>query len=155
MIMQNAELTHIERRLLNDFQRDFPLSPTPYADIARELGVSEAEVLATLTRLKQQGAVSRVGAVLRPNTVGVSTLAAMAVPNTELETIAALVSAYPEVNHNYEREHALNLWFVVTAPDSGRLQQVLDDIASRSGYEVLPFPLLEDYHIDLGFDLKF
>jgi DNA-binding Lrp family transcriptional regulator len=155
MIMQNAELTHIERRLLNDFQRDFPLSPTPYADIARELGVSEPEVLATLTRLKQQGAVSRVGAVLRPNTVGVSTLAAMAVPNTELETVAALVSAYPEVNHNYEREHALNLWFVVTALDSGRLQQVLDDIASRSGYEVLPFPLLEDYHIDLGFDLKF
>ena len=154
-MMQNAELTHIERRLLNDFQHDFPLSPTPYADIAHELGVSEAEVLTTLARLQQQGAVSRVGAVLRPNTVGASTLAAMAVPNTELETVAALVSAYPEVNHNYEREHALNLWFVVAAPDSGRLQQVLDDIASRSGYEVLPFPLLEDYHIDLGFDLKF
>lgn len=153
--MQNSELTRIERRLLNDFQHDFPLSPTPYADIARELGVSEAEVLATLTSLQQQGAVSRVGAVLRPNTVGVSTLAAMAVPNAELETVAALVSAFPEVNHNYEREHSLNLWFVVTAPDSARLQQVLDDIASRSGYEVLPFPLLEDYHIDLGFDLKF
>lgn len=152
--MQNAELTHIERRLLNDFQHDFPLSPTPYADIAHELGVSEAEVLATLTRLRQQGAVSRVGAVLRPNTVGVSTLAAMAVPNAELEAVAALVSAYPEVNHNYEREHRLNLWFVVTAPDSARLQQVLDEIASQSGYEVLPFPLLEDYHIDLGFDLK-
>jgi len=148
-------MNELERRLLNDYQRDFPLTPTPYADIARELGVSEAEVLATLTRLQQQGAVSRVGAVLRPNTVGASTLAAMAVPNTELETVAALVSAYPEVNHNYEREHALNLWFVVAAPDSGRLQQVLDDIASRSGYEVLPFPLLEDYHIDLGFDLKF
>jgi DNA-binding Lrp family transcriptional regulator len=154
MVMQNAELTHIERRLLNDFQHDFPLSPTPYADIAHELGVSEAEVLTTLARLQQQGAVSRVGAVLRPNTVGVSTLAAMAVPNAELETVAALVSAHPEVNHNYEREHTLNLWFVVTAPDGERLRQVLDDIASQSGYEVLPFPLLEDYHIDLGFDLK-
>lgn len=152
--MQNAELTHIERRLLNDFQHNFPLSPTPYADIARELGVSEAEVLTTLTRLQQQGAVSRVGAVLRPNTVGVSTLAAMAVPNAELETVAALVSAYPEVNHNYEREHTLNLWFVVTAPDSVRLQQVLNEISTRCGYVVLPFPLLEDYHIDLGFDLK-
>jgi len=147
-------LSDLERHLLNDYQHGFPLSPTPYADIAHELGVSEAEVLATLTRLQQQGAVSRVGAVLRPNTVGVSTLAAMAVPNAELETAAALVSAYPEVNHNYEREHSLNLWFVVTAPDSVRLQQVLDDIAARSGYEVLPFPLIEDYHIDLGFDLK-
>jgi siroheme decarboxylase len=147
-------LSDLERRLLNDYQHDFPLSPTPYADIAHKLRVSEAEVLAALTRLQQQGAVSRVGAVLRPNTVGVSTLAAMAVPNTELETVAQLVSAYPEVNHNYEREHALNLWFVVTAPDSERLQQVLDEIAAHSGYEVLPFPLLEDYHIDLGFDLK-
>jgi len=154
--MQTNEtmLSDLERRLLNDFQHDFPLSSTPYADIARELGVSETEVLTALTRLKQQGAVSRVGAVLRPNTVGVSTLAAMAVPNAELEAVAALVSAYPEVNHNYEREHTLNLWFVVTAPDSARLQQVLDEISTRSGYAVLPFPLLEDYHIDLGFDLK-
>ena len=155
--MQTNEtmLSNLERRLLNDFQHDFPLSPTPYADIAHKLGVSEVEVLGALTRLKQQGAVSRVGAVLRPNTVGVSTLAAMAVPNTELETVAALVSAYPEVNHNYEREHRLNLWFVANAPDAPRLQAVLNDIAARSGYEVLSFPLLEDYHIDLGFDLKF
>ncbi|HWR88272.1 MAG TPA: hypothetical protein VN277_07625 [Acidiferrobacterales bacterium] len=152
--MQIAELTDIERRLLNDWQQHFPLSSTPYADIARELGVNEEEVLQTLTRLQAQGSISRIGAVLRPNTVGVSTLAAMAVPNAELETVAALVSAYPEVNHNYEREHTLNLWFVVTAPDSARLQQVLNEISTRSGYAVLPFPLLEDYHIDLGFDLK-
>ncbi len=148
-----ADLTDLERRLLDTYQQGLPLSSTPYADMAQTLGVSEAEVLTTLTHLQQQGAVSRVGAVLRPNTVGVSTLAAMAVPNAELETVAALVSAYPEVNHNYEREHTLNLWFVVTAPDSARLQQVLDEISARSGYVVLPFPLLEDYHIDLGFDL--
>jgi DNA-binding Lrp family transcriptional regulator len=148
-----AVLNGLERRVLNDFQHDFPLSPTPYADIAHKLGVSEAEVLAVLARLKQQGAVSRVGAVLRPNTVGVSTLAAMAVPPESLEQVAALVSACAEVNHNYEREHRLNLWFVANAPDAPRLQAVLGDIALRSGYEVLTFPLLEDYHIDLGFDL--
>ena len=148
-----AVLNGLERRVLNDFQHDFPLSPTPYADIAHKLGVSEAEVLAVLARLKQQGAVSRVGAVLRPNTVGVSTLAAMAVPPESLEQVAELVSACAEVNHNYEREHRLNLWFVANAPDAPRLQAVLGDIALRSGYEVLTFPLLEDYHIDLGFDL--
>lgn len=152
--MPDTDLTGIERRLLNDFQHGFPLSPTPYADIAQSLGVSEAEVLATLVRLKQQGAVSRVGAVVRPNTVGVSTLAAMAVPPGELERVAARVSGFAEVNHNYEREHRLNLWFVVTAPDRTRLQQVLDEIAARAGYELLSFPLVEDYHIDLGFDLR-
>jgi DNA-binding Lrp family transcriptional regulator len=154
--MQTNEvgLSELERRLLNDFQHDFPLTPTAYADIAQVLGVSETEVLETLTRLKQQGAVSRVGAVLRPNTVGVSTLAAMAVPPERLDEVAHIVNGYAEVNHNYEREHRLNLWFVATAPDSARLQAVLNEIGVRSGLEVLAFPLLEDYHIDLGFDLN-
>jgi hypothetical protein len=98
--------------------------------------------------------VSRVGAVLRPNTVGVSTLAAMAVAPERLDAVAQLVNGYAEVNHNYEREHRLNLWFVATAPDSARLQAVLNEIADRCGLEVLVFPLIEDYHIDLGFDLK-
>jgi DNA-binding Lrp family transcriptional regulator len=144
----------LDQRLLNDFQRGFPLTPTPYADIARELGVTEAEVIARLKALMTDGAVSRVGAVVRPNTVGVSTLAAMSVPAAELESVAALVSGYAEVNHNYEREHEINLWFVTTAPDAAHLQRVLDEIAARSGIEVLSFPLLEDYHIDLGFELK-
>ena len=148
------ELTELDRRLLNDFQQDFPLSSTPYADIAHDLGVTEAEVLARLEALKNAGAVSRVGAVVRPNTVGVSTLAAMAVPPEQLESVAALVNGYTEVNHNYEREHRLNLWFVATAPDTERLQSTLDEIAARTGYEVLSFPLVEDYHIDLGFEMR-
>lgn len=143
----------LDRHLLNDFQHEFPLTLTPYADMARTLGVSEDEVIARLRALNQAGSISRVGAVLRPNTVGVSTLAAMAVLPVELEPVAAVVSSYAEVNHNYEREHRLNLWFVVTAPDTARLQAVLNDIAARTGYEVLSFPLVEDYHIDLGFDL--
>ncbi len=146
--------TEFDRRLLNDFQHEFPLTPAPYADIARELGVTEDEVIARLHMLKYAGAVSRVGAVVRPNTVGASTLAAMAVPPEELLAVAELVSDYTEVNHNYEREHRLNLWFVATAPDAARLQAVLDEIAARTGYEVLSFPLVEDYHIDLGFDLR-
>ena len=151
---RSAEFSEIDRRLLNDFQQEFPLSPTPYADIARALGVSEDEVIAALARLQARGAVSRVGAVVRPNTVGASTLAAMSVPPAEIERVAALVSGFPEVNHNYEREHALNLWFVASAPEADRLRAVLDDIAARTGYEVLAFPLVEDYHIDLGFDLR-
>jgi len=147
-------MNKLDQKLLNDFQHGFPLTPTPYADIARELGMTEAEVLARLEALIAAGAVSRVGAVVRPNTIGVSTLAAMCVPPADLERVAALVSSFPEVNHNYEREHEFNLWFVVTAPDAAHRQRVLDDIAERTGREVLSFPLLEDYHIDLGFDLR-
>jgi DNA-binding Lrp family transcriptional regulator len=147
-------LSALDKRLVNDFQDELPFAPTPYADMAAALGVSEHEVLARLQALSASGAVSRVGAVLRPNTVGVSTLAAMRVPPAELEQVAALVNSYAEVNHNYEREHEFNLWFVATAPDASRLQQVLGDIAARSGIEVLDFPMLEDYHIDLGFEMR-
>jgi len=148
------QYSELEQRLLNDFQQGLSLSPTPYADLADQLGVDEDTVLANLRKLQQEGAVSRVGAVFKPNRVGVSTLAAMAVPETELQSVADIVSAFDEVNHNYERDHHYNLWFVVATTDSERLQLVLQEIERRSGYAVLDLPMLEDYFIDLGFDLR-
>jgi len=147
-------LSPLERRLLNDFQHGLPLVPRPYAAMARRLGVSETEVIATLRRLAERGAVSRVGPVFRPNRAGVSTLAAMAVAPEDLERIAAIVSGFAEVNHNYEREHEYNLWFVVTAPDAAALREVLARIEAATGHALLELPLLEDFHIDLGFELE-
>jgi len=143
-----------ERRLLNDYQRDFPLEPRPFARIADELGLREDDVLAMLADLQAGGTVSRVGAVVRPNTIGASTLAAMAVPVERLETVAALISARPEVNHNYEREHALNLWFVVAAADQAAVRATLESIAAETGLPVVDLPLQTAYRIDLGFDLS-
>ena len=137
--------------LLNDFQHDFPLSPTPFAQIARRLNTSTATVLARLRELQRQGSVSRVGPVFRPNTIGASTLAAMRVPAAELEAVAAVVNGFPEVNHNYEREHRYNLWFVVTAANQAVLAETLARIEARTGHAVLSLPLVRDYHIDLGF----
>lgn len=147
-------LSPLERAIVNRFQHGFPRVPRPYAKIGAEVGCSEAEALAAVRSLSARGVLQRVGAVVRSGSVGCSTLAAMRVPAERLAEVAEFVSAIPEVNHNYEREHELNLWFVATAPDRDRLQGLLDDIAARSGIEVLAFPLVEDYHIDLGFDLK-
>jgi DNA-binding Lrp family transcriptional regulator len=141
-------------RLLNDFQRNFPLDPAPFARIARSLDTTAETVLETLKELQARGAVSRVGPVFRPNTVGASTLAAMAVPLQRLEAVAAIVSAFPQVNHNYEREHRFNLWFVVTAENPLALQETLNDIQDSTGCAVLSLPLLRDYHIDLGFRMQ-
>lgn len=149
-----AVLTELERRLLDAYQRGFPLSPTPYADMARALGTDEPSVLAALERLQTQGVISRVGVVVKPRTLGASALAAMAVPEERLEEVAALVNAYPEVNHNYEREDPLNLWFVAAAVDATRLAALFDEIEARTGLRVARLPMIEDYHIDLGFKLK-
>lgn len=143
----------LELHLLNDYQRGFPLVPAPFSTIAHELGVSEETVLGTLRKLCVEGAVSRVGAVFRPHRVGHSALAAMSVPQHRLEVVAEIVNARPEVNHNYEREHAYNLWFVVTAEDEPRVLQVLRELELEIGCRALYLPMLEDYHIDLGFSL--
>jgi DNA-binding Lrp family transcriptional regulator len=146
-------LTALEKCLLNEYQRGFPLCPEPYAEIAAQLGVSEADVILTLESLQRRGFISRVGPVFTPQRAGASTLAALAVPEDRLESVAGQISAYAEVNHNYQREHAWNLWFVVTAPDQQRVEQVLADIEAVTGLPVLNLPLQRAFYIDLGFPL--
>ncbi|MEN8215099.1 MAG: Lrp/AsnC family transcriptional regulator [Pseudomonadota bacterium] len=153
--MAHDELSALQEILLNDFQRDFPLSPTPYADIASRLGVTEAEVLDALRELNEAEIISRIGPVFRPHHIGTSTLVAMAVPKGRLQDVANYISGLPEVNHNYEREHRFNLWFVVTATTEEHLQALLIEIEENTGIAVMSLPMLESYHIDLGFDLKF
>jgi len=144
----------LEFRLLNEFQRDFPLCPAPFAELAARLGVGKRTVLTGLEKLRREGKISRVGAVFAPKRIGASTLAAMAVPAQQLEAVAAAVNRFPEVNHNYEREHRYNLWFVVTAASEGRLQATLGAIEKAAGHPLLALPLLEEFHIDLGFPLQ-
>ncbi len=146
--------TDLEFALLNRFQRDFPLVSRPFAALAQQLDISENCVIGHLQQLQDRGAISRVGAAFRPNAIGASALAALAVPQDRLEEVAACVSAMPEVNHNYEREHRYNLWFVVTAATQQHLGEVLQRIEHSSGCgPVWALPLIEDFHIDLGFDL--
>jgi DNA-binding Lrp family transcriptional regulator len=141
-------------RLLNEFQRGFPLVREPYAAIARRLGTDDVWVRETLARAVADGRVSRIGAVFRPGAIGVSTLAALAVPAADLARVAAIVSARPEVNHNYEREHRYNLWFVAAAANPQSLAAALDAIAAETGHVPMSLPLVADYWIDLGFDLS-
>ena len=142
-----------ELTLLNDFQRDFPLCPQPYRSIAQRVGRSEARIIAALSRLQRAGKVSRVGAVFRPGVIGASTLAAMMVPEDRLAEVAAMVNAHPQVNHNYARSDEWNLWFVATAPDAQTLAAALHRIETQCRCPLIRLPLIEDYHVDLGFAL--
>jgi DNA-binding Lrp family transcriptional regulator len=145
------ELTGIEKKLVNGWQKGFPLAPRPYARIADELNITEDQVIETLASLKIRGALSRIGAVVKPNTVGASSLVAMAVPTEQLDKVAAIVGAEPQVNHNYERENELNLWFVVAATSTTELEDTLARIERNTGLTTVRLPLKKAYHIDLGF----
>ena len=148
-----AQLSALEKCLLNEYQRDFPLCASPFALIADQQGVTEEEVIVTLESLQQRGLISRVGPVFAPLRAGASTLAALSVPGDELQRVADIVSHFEEVNHNYEREHMFNLWFVVTASNEAHVQRVLDAIEKETGLEILKLPLERSFYIDLGFPL--
>jgi DNA-binding Lrp family transcriptional regulator len=146
-------LTPLHKQLLNDYQHDFPLSARPYQNIADALGVTEAEILSAFAELNDNNFISRIGPVIPPNQIGVSALIAMSVPKLQLQVVADIISAYPEVNHNYEREHPFNLWFVVIASDARHLQAVVESIEQETTYKAMQLPMLDDFFIDLGFKL--
>lgn len=139
--------------LLDRYQRDFPLCPRPYAQLAEQCGSDETKLLHGLQAAQQAGVLARIGAVFAPNTVAASTLAALAVPPDRLAAVAAQVSARRAISHNYQRSHAYNLWFVASAADRAALDALLSEIAADTGLAVLDLPLEREYHIDLGFAL--
>jgi DNA-binding Lrp family transcriptional regulator len=148
-------LTPMHKQLLNDFQQDFPISPTPFKDIASSLGITEDDVLLAFNELANEQFISRIGSIIAPNHIGISTLVAMAIPDEQLQSVADIVSCYPEVNHNYERENRFNLWFVLIAKDDEHLQSVIEEIETQTRFKAMQLPLLADYFINLGFEMDF
>lgn len=116
--------------------------------------MSSGDVLQIYRQWKKEGVLSRVGAVFNQASGGASMLAAMAVPQERLLQVASIVSAMPGVNHNYEREHDFNLWFVVTASDATALEQTVLRIEQQTGIAVMRLPMVKPYRIDLAFDLR-
>ncbi|MGK3121334.1 Lrp/AsnC family transcriptional regulator [Pseudomonas corrugata] len=144
----------LARRLIDRFQHGLPLCAEPYRAMAYALGFTEAQVLDCLQHLQVAGTVYRVGPVFEHTRAGASTLAALAVPEDRLQQVAARVSQYPEVNHNYAREHRYNLWFVLTGPDRAHLENILRELENDTGLTPLDLPMLTAYRINLGFALE-
>ena len=148
-----AGLDAVDFRLANDWQRGFPLLPRPFAEIGRRMEISEDDVLARLQRLTDAGRISRVGATCRPNTVGASTLAAIAAPESRIEDIAEIIGEEAGINHSYQRENDWTIWFVATGPDRADVGATLDRVRARTGLRVLDLPLVRAFNVDLGFSL--
>ncbi len=152
--MHRADVDDLQLALLNDWQRGFPLVEAPFDAIGARHGVAGAAVIASFRALLARRAVSRIGGVFGAGAGGAALLCALAVPAARLEAVAAIVSAQPGVNHNYEREHDFNLWFVVTGADAAAVALTVTRIEAACGLRALRLPMQRAYRIDLGFDLK-
>ncbi len=143
-------LDAVDRRIVNALQGGFPVTERPYRDAAAALQLSEGELIDRLGRLLETGALSRFGPMFNADRLGGGyCLCAMAVPPAELQATAAIVNSFVEVAHNYERQHDLNMWFVVASADPARLDAVIADIETRTGREVLSLPKLDEFYIGL------
>lgn len=140
----------VDKRILNVLQGEFPLSERPYADAAGRLGLNEAELIQRLQRLLATGVLSRFGPMYHAERLGGAlTLAAMKIPPDDFDRVAAIVNAFPEVAHNYARDHAFNMWFVLATETRERIADVIAEIERATGYRVHDFPKLEEFYVGL------
>jgi DNA-binding Lrp family transcriptional regulator len=142
-----------ELALIDRWQHGFPLVEKPFEVVGRFAALDQDETIGIFRKLRENDVISRVGAVVRPNTVGASTLAAMQVPQEHLEQVAGIVSREALVTHNYEREHALNLWFVIAGAGPDAIAATVRRINGLTGFDVVELPMLQAYHLGLGFSL--
>jgi len=149
-----------DRQLLDRLQAGFPLVPRPFAALAEELGLEEAEVLERVGALQREGIVRRIGPVVDPAKAGrVGALAAMAVPEERLEAVAAIVSACEAVTHNYRREprHGrcpYNLWFTLTAASAGALAERVAELEGATGLPIAALPVRRKFKIGVRFSFQ-
>ena len=136
------------RAIVNGLQGGFPLTSRPFRDAGRELGLTEDELIDGIRGLTACGALSRFGPLWNAEQIGGGVcLAAMAVPEPRFEQVAAMVNAHPEVAHNYERAHALNMWFVVSAEDPQKIQRVIAAIERETGLVVYAMPKTREFFV--------
>jgi DNA-binding Lrp family transcriptional regulator len=130
-----------QKVIINGLQGGFPLTHAPFADAGAELGLTGGEMIEEIQHLLAEGRLSRFGPLWNAEGLGGEVcLCAMQVPAERFEAVAAMVNAYPEVAHNYERSHALNMWFVLSSDRASRIMQTIEAIETETGLKVYPMP---------------
>ena len=141
-------LDRTDRLLINRLQDGLPLTHAPFAAVAAETGLSETDVVARIAQLREIGAITRFGPFLDAEAMGGAfCLCAMAVPEGRFDEVMTLVNAHPEVAHNYERQHKLNMWFVLACERPEEIAEAAERIERETGLKVLRFPKLKEFFI--------
>lgn len=137
-----------DRAIINALQDGFPLSPRPFAEAAAPLGLTEDALIDRLKRLREIGAITRFGPFFDAAAMGGAfCLCAMAVPEARFDAVMIKVNDFPEVAHNYQRNHRLNMWFVLATETPEGIAMTADAIEAATGLTVLRFPKEREFFI--------
>lgn len=141
-------LDAIDKAIINHMQDGFPIVSEPFKEIGAELGLDAETLIERIERLLNDGYLSRFGPLFNIERLGGAfCLCAMAVPADRFEEVAALVNAHDEVAHNYERAHALNMWFVLATETPEEIDRILLDIRQETGLDTYAFPKIEEFFV--------
>lgn len=144
------ELDAVDRQIIDKLQGGFPLCDRPYAQVAGRLGIGEEELLQRLERLLADKVLTRFGPMVHIERLGGAfVLAALAVPEARYDEVTALVNALPQVAHNYRREHALNMWFVLATETPAGIADAVARIERDTGLSVHAFPKEREYFVEM------
>lgn len=145
-----AALDAVDRAIINALQGGFPLVDEPYRQVAETLGLREEELLARLRRMLDARVLTRFGPMFQVERLGGAfVLAALKVPEADFERVAEQVGSLPEVAHNYRREHAFNMWFVLATETPGGIADAVRRIEALTGLEVFAFPKEREYFVEM------
>jgi DNA-binding Lrp family transcriptional regulator len=143
----------IDRNIINALQGGFPVCERPYAEAAAALGLTEDELIRRLDAMLESNLLTRFGPMYHAERLGGAlTLAAMKIPSRDFERVAEIVNGFPEVAHNYAREHAFNMWFVLATETPERIGEAIGAIEKATGYPVYNMPKLEEFFVGLRFE---
>jgi siroheme decarboxylase len=140
----------LDRRIVDTLQEAFPVCERPFLAVASGLGVTEEELIARIDRLLDDGTLTRFGPLFNADQLGGKlVLAAMQVPPESFDDVAASVNALPAVAHNYARDHALNMWFVLATESAERIDEAIGEIEHSTGLVVHAFPKEREFFVEL------
>lgn len=141
-------LDAVDRRIINMLQDGFPLVQRPFSDAGASLGIDEQALIDRLARLREIGAITRFGPFFNAEAMGGAfCLCAMAVPEARFEAVTLQVNDHPEVAHNYQRTHRLNMWFVLACETVPEIERVAQSIERETAIAVLRFPKLREFFV--------
>jgi DNA-binding Lrp family transcriptional regulator len=140
----------IDRHIINSLQGGIDVSERPFVAAANSIGISEDELLSRLSRLLDDGTLTRFGPMYDAEKIGGAfSLAALRVPENDFARVTEIVNSFAEVAHNYERNHDFNMWYVIATDDQDQVAEVNRKIEEKTGLKVYNMPKLEEYFIGL------
>ncbi|HEY8036542.1 MAG TPA: AsnC family transcriptional regulator [Methylobacter sp.] len=144
-------MDEIDKQIINALQNGFPICDAPYQQVAVQLGLTEQDLITRLKALLDNGTLTRFGPLFNAEQMGGAlTLAAVKAPKERFDEIAEIINAFPEIAHNYARNHELNMWFVIATETPEQVRQTISAIEQQTGLSVYNMPKNKEYFVNLN-----